>query len=59
MDKQARYKSYAVMTLFGDFLHNFTDGLTIGVAYIASNVFLLTFSRLQDGSSDDDGHVLP
>ena len=35
---QARYKSYAVLSLIGDLTHNFTDGLSIGVAYVASNL---------------------
>ena len=35
-EKEARYKSYVVLNLIGDFLHNFTDGLSIGVAYIAN-----------------------
>lgn len=35
-EKLLRYRSYAVISLVGDFIHNFTDGLSIGVAYIAS-----------------------
>lgn len=42
-EKEKRYTSYAILTLIGDFLHNFTDGLSIGVAYVASKsaVYLL------------------
>jgi len=44
-DKETvKYKSYAVMTLVGDFLHNFTDGLSIGVAYVASKFSSLLIS---------------
>ena len=32
------------MTLVGDFLHNFTDGLSIGVAYVASKFSSLLIS---------------
>jgi len=35
-EKQARYRSYAVLSLIGDMTHNFTDGLSIGVAYVAN-----------------------
>jgi zinc transporter ZupT len=37
-DKEIRYKSYAVISMVGDFMHNFTDGLSIGVAYIVSKL---------------------
>ena len=30
-----RYKSFAVISMVGDFIHNFTDGLSIGVSYVA------------------------
>jgi zinc transporter ZupT len=36
-EREIRYKSYVIISLIGDFLHNFTDGLSIGVAYVASN----------------------
>ena len=34
-DKELRFKSFAIISLFGDFIHNFTDGLSIGVTYVA------------------------
>ncbi len=39
-EKDIKYKSYAILTLIGDFLHNFTDGLSIGVAYVASKFLI-------------------
>lgn len=58
-ERLLRYRSYAVISLVGDFIHNFTDGLSIGVAYIASkNNCLITF-RLQDGTNYLLGNVLP
>jgi zinc transporter 7 len=38
-ERQARYTSHAVLSLIGDLTHNFTDGLSIGVAYVASKSF--------------------
>lgn len=32
---EKRYKSFAVISIAGDFIHNFTDGLSIGVSYVA------------------------
>jgi len=34
-DKELRFKSFAVISMVGDFIHNFTDGLSIGVSYVA------------------------
>jgi zinc transporter ZupT len=34
-EKEIRYKSFAVISMMGDFIHNFTDGLSIGVSYVA------------------------
>ena len=44
-EKEKRYTSYAILTLIGDFLHNFTDGLSIGVAYVASK-FSIKFIKM-------------
>lgn len=33
-EKELRFKSFAIISLFGDFIHNFTDGLSIGVSYV-------------------------
>lgn len=35
LEKELRFKSYAVISMIGDFIHNFTDGLSIGVSYVA------------------------
>ena len=32
-EKTVRYQSFAIISMMGDFIHNFTDGLSIGVAY--------------------------
>ena len=56
--------------MIGDLTHNFTDGLSIGVAYIASiliitylfvDIFLILmlFVRLSNGSSHNNGNVFP
>lgn len=34
-DKEMRFKSFAIISMVGDFIHNFTDGLSIGVSYAA------------------------
>ena len=34
-EMELRYKSFAVISMVGDFIHNFTDGLSIGVSYVA------------------------
>lgn len=34
-ETELRYKSFAVISMVGDFIHNFTDGLSIGVSYVA------------------------
>ncbi len=35
IETELRYKSFAVISMAGDFIHNFTDGLSIGVSYVA------------------------
>ena len=32
--KELRFKKFAVISMIGDFVHNFTDGLSIGVSYV-------------------------
>jgi zinc transporter 7 len=33
-EKQLRFKKFAVISMLGDLIHNFTDGLSIGVSYM-------------------------
>jgi zinc transporter 7 len=33
-EKELRFKKFAVISMIGDFVHNFTDGLSIGVSYV-------------------------
>jgi len=35
-EKKKRYFAYMIISMTGDIMHNFTDGLAIGVAYIAN-----------------------
>ena len=35
METELRYKSFAVISMAGDLIHNFTDGLSIGISYVA------------------------
>lgn len=39
-EKENRYKAYTILALIGDFTHNFTDGLSIGVAYVAGILYI-------------------
>ena len=41
-EKQLRYTKFAVISMMGDFLHNVTDGLSIGVSYLVDYKFGLT-----------------
>lgn len=34
-EQEKRFKSFAVISIVGDFIHNFTDGLSIGVSFVA------------------------
>lgn len=42
LDKKIRFQSFAIVSMMGDFIHNFTDGLSIGVAYQANYKLGLT-----------------
>ena len=42
VEKQMRYTKFAVISMMGDFLHNVTDGLSIGVSYLVDYKFGLT-----------------
>ncbi len=33
-EKELRFKKFAIISMLGDFIHNFTDGLSIGVSYL-------------------------
>ena len=33
-EKELRFKKFAVISMLGDLVHNFTDGLSIGVSYL-------------------------
>ena len=34
-EEEKKYKSFAVLSIVGDLIHNFTDGLSIGVSFVA------------------------
>lgn len=41
-EKRLRFQKFAVISMMGDFLHNVTDGLSIGVSYLVDYKFGLT-----------------
>lgn len=46
-EKEVRLKAFAAISLVGDLIHNFTDGLSIGVSYVANyRVGLMTTAAM-------------